>query len=87
LLVGLREAHAAARARFWDLHGAPERLTIDLDATLVTTHSEKEKAAGNYKHGFGFHPLLAYADETREALGEFRPRGTPDRTRLLITLR
>ena len=69
LLAGVREAHARARAGFWDLHGAPERLTIDLDATLVTAHSEKEQAAGNYKGGFGFHPLLAYADETREALG------------------
>src|SRR3954469_15610757 len=37
--------------------------------TLVTTHSEKEQAAGNYKGGYGFHPLQAYADETREALG------------------
>jgi hypothetical protein len=44
-------------------------LTIDVDATLITAHSEKEKAAGNYKHGYGFHPLHAYADETREALG------------------
>jgi DDE family transposase len=44
-------------------------LTIDLDATLVTAHSEKEQAAGNYKGGFGFFPLLAYLDETREALG------------------
>ena len=30
--------------------------------------SEKEQAAGSYKGGFGFHTLLAYADETREAL-------------------
>jgi hypothetical protein len=47
----------------------PERLTIDVDATLITAHSEKEHAAGNYKGGYGFHPLHAYADETREALG------------------
>jgi hypothetical protein len=68
LLAAVRDAHARARARFWELHGAPERLTIDVDATLITAHSEKEKAAGNYKHGYGFHPLGAYADETREAL-------------------
>jgi len=68
LLDALRAAHASARARFWELGGAPERLTIDVDATLITAHSEKEKAAGNYKHGYGFHPLGAYADETREAL-------------------
>src|ERR1700730_15673098 len=69
MLDALRSAQARARARFWELHGAPERLTIDADATLVTAHSEKERAAGNYKHGYGFHPLHAYADETREALG------------------
>ena len=40
-----------------------------MDATLITAHSEKEQATGNYKHGYGFHPLHVYADETREALG------------------
>jgi len=69
LLDALRAAHARARERFWKLHGAPEHLTIDVDATLITAHSEKENAAGNYKGGYGFHPLQAYADETREALG------------------
>ena len=67
MLDALRSAHASARARFWDLHGTPASLTIDVDATLITAHSEKERAAGNYKHGYGFHPLHAYADETREA--------------------
>jgi hypothetical protein len=69
LADALRLAHARARERFWELHGAPERLTIDVDATLITAHSEKEQTAGNYKGGYGFHPLVAYADETREALG------------------
>ena len=69
LLQALRAAHARARARFWKLHGAPERLTIDVDATLITAHSEKEQAAGNYKGGYGFHPVHCYLDETREALG------------------
>ncbi len=69
MLEALRRAHARAREHFWGQHGAPEHLTIDVDATLITVHSEKEKAAGNYKGGFGFHPLAAYADETREALG------------------
>ena len=67
LLDALRAAHAKARERFWELHGAPERLTIDVDATLITAHSEKENAAGTYKGGYGFHPLAVYADETREA--------------------
>ena len=68
-LDALRSAHARARERFWELHGVPERLTLDVDATLITAHSEKERAAGNYKGGYGFHPLQAYLDETREALG------------------
>ena len=68
LLDQLRGAHARARERFWKLHGAPERLTLDLDATLITSHSEKEGATGDYKGGFGFQPLHVYADETREAL-------------------
>src|ERR1035441_4220435 len=69
LLDALRVAHARARARFWELDGAPQRLTLDVDATLITTPSEKAQAAGNYKGGYGLHPLQVYADETREALG------------------
>jgi hypothetical protein len=47
LLDELRAAHSHARERFWRLHGAPQRLTLDLDATLITSHSDKEGAAGN----------------------------------------
>jgi Transposase DDE domain group 1 len=73
-LERLRGAQALARARVWELTAAPERLTIDLDATLIGSHSEKEGAAGNFKGGYGFHPMLAYADESGEALaGELRP--------------
>jgi hypothetical protein len=68
MLDALRSAHATARERFWELSGAPQSLTIDVDATLITAHSEKEKAAGDFKHGYGFHPLGAYTDQTREAL-------------------
>ena len=72
-LERLRAAHARARARVWELAGAPERLTIDLDATLIGSHAEKEGAAGNFKGGYGFHPMLAYRDETSESLaGELR---------------
>ncbi len=69
LLDAVRQAHARARERFWELDGAPERLTLDVDATLITAHSEKEQAAGNYKGGYGFHSLQVYLDDTREALG------------------
>ena len=73
-LAAVREARARARARVWQLAGAPRRVILDLDATLVTAHSDKEQAAGNYKHGFGFHPLLCYEATTEEALaGILRP--------------
>ena len=45
-----------------------EQVVIDLDATLVTAHSDKEGAAGNFKGGFGHHPLGAWLDNTGEAL-------------------
>lgn len=64
----LRAARAEARERVWRLGVKTERVTIDLDATLVASHSDKDGAAGNFKGGFGFHPLLAYLDETGEAL-------------------
>lgn len=34
----------------------------------MTAHSDKERAAGNYKHGYGFHPIGCWLDETGEAL-------------------
>jgi hypothetical protein len=61
--AALSEATATARARAWELAGdrAPDRgrsaadpLVIDVDATLVTAHSEKESAAPTFKRGFGF---------------------------------
>ncbi len=68
LLDALADAHARARGHVWSQTGAPERVTIEIDATLVGCHSEKEGAAGTYKGGYGFHPLMAYCDETDEAL-------------------
>jgi hypothetical protein len=42
---------------------------LDIDATLVEVHSEnKEGTAPTYKRGFGFHPMLCFADATGEAL-------------------
>jgi hypothetical protein len=43
---------------------------IDVDATLVTAHSEKESAAPTFKRGFGFHPLWAFLDHGAEGTGE-----------------
>ena len=47
---------------------------IDVDASLTTAYSEKEHAKGNFKGGYGHHPLLCYLDGTGEALaGVLRP--------------
>jgi hypothetical protein len=46
MLTRIRKARAGARARAWQLGEAPRRLILDLDATLLTAHSEKEDAAG-----------------------------------------
>ena len=74
MLAQVRKARAAARKRAWGLGGAPRRIILDIDATLVTAHSEKEGAAGTYKGGFGFHPLLCCEATTGEALaGVLRP--------------
>jgi hypothetical protein len=68
LLDAVADAHARAREHVWSQTGAPDRVTIEIDATLVGSHSEKQGAAGTYKGGYGFHPLMAYCDETGEAL-------------------
>lgn len=85
----LRGAVALARARAWQLGARPgrsgdqgraddqaraERTVLDVDATLTGACSEKELAAGNFKGGYGHHPLLCYLDETGEApAGILRP--------------
>jgi hypothetical protein len=64
------DAMAAARAHVWA--GRRVRLCrllcVDVDATLVTAHTDKELAAGNYRKGYGFHPIVCSLDATRETL-------------------
>lgn len=72
-LAALRAARAQTRERAWNLGGAPIRdgmVVLDLDATLVTAHSEKENATPTWKKGFGFHPLLAFLDHGPGGTGE-----------------
>ena len=52
-------ARATARARAWRAGAAPGRVVLDFDATPISIHCEKELAAGRYKGGFAFNPLLA----------------------------
>jgi Transposase DDE domain group 1 len=67
-LARIATARATARAVAWEAGLDPGFYVIDLDATLVGAHSDKEGAAPNYKHGFGFSPLMAFLDGTGELL-------------------
>ena len=72
-LGAIGSARAVARQWVWGRAGPPiqdGKVVIDLDATLVTAHSEKESATRTWKKTFGFHPLLAYADHGAGGTGE-----------------
>ncbi len=77
------KARARIRAHVWQLIAATSAgfpwltiagktlagwLVIDMDATLITAHSDKEGAAPTFKKGFGFHPLGAWLANTGESL-------------------
>ena len=73
-LRNIAAARAQARAVAWAAGAAPDEIVIDLDGTLLDAHSDKQDATATYKHGFGFYPIVAYLDETGEALaGLLRP--------------
>ena len=82
-LARITVARNATRERVWGLiaarHGRipPARtaygdlgavIVIRIDATLIGAYSDKECAAGNFKGGYGFHPLTAWCDNTGELL-------------------
>ena len=70
----IKAARAAARRAVRAAGADPGFYVIDIDATLVDSHSNKQGAAGTCRGGFGFHPLMAYLDATGEALaGLLRP--------------
>ena len=69
--AAVNRARTVARQRAWALAGADaptagisaaHPLVIDVDATLVNVHSDKEGAAPTFKKGFGYHPLTAWID-------------------------
>lgn len=43
-------------------------VVLDVDATIVIAHSEKENASPTFKKTFGFHPLGVWCDNTTEFL-------------------
>ncbi len=78
-LAAIGRARATARSRAWIAAGpaGPDHdidehhpLIVDIDATLVTAHSDKESAAPTFKRGFGFHPLCAFVDHGTDGTGE-----------------
>ena len=89
-LGAVARARAAAREVVWaqraELSGQPfpparvagrdlPGLVIDLDASVVVCHSEKELAAPTFKKTFGFHPMLAFCDNTGEFFAAVLRRG------------
>jgi len=82
-LTEISLARNKARQRVWELivdrHGKippvptcygdlGEVIGIRIDATLVNSYSDKQLAAGNFKGGYGFHPLTSWCDNTGESL-------------------
>ena len=78
-VAAIRAARAGARAAVWTrrrpLAGAPGdrnggQVIVDIDATLVTAHSDKEGAEPTFKRGFGFAPMCAFVDHGEHGTGE-----------------
>lgn len=68
---GFATMQRTLRTKIWEAAGkrnpgrratAADPLTIDIDASLVHVHSEKENTAGTYKGGYGFSPMIAMVD-------------------------
>lgn len=75
----IRSARADARAAVWarrrPLAGTPGtrsggQVIVDIDATLVGAHSEKENAEPTFKRGFGFAPMCSFVDHGHNGTGE-----------------
>jgi hypothetical protein len=78
-VAAIRDARARAREAVWarrrPLAGVPgERVggqvIVDIDATLVGAHSDKEGAEPTYKRGFGFHPMCSSIDHGTAGTGD-----------------
>jgi DDE family transposase len=78
-LAAVNTARARIRATAWALAGehAPDHdattenpVIVDLDATLLDAHSDKENAAPTFRRGYGFHPLCAFVDHGATGTGE-----------------
>jgi hypothetical protein len=79
VLKAIAAARRVARANAWELAGdrspnhgvtADDPLIVDLDATLITSHSDTQDTAPTFKRGYGFHSLCAFVDHGPEGTGE-----------------
>ena len=79
VLRAVAAARRAAREVAWQRAGtdAPNHgiraaapLVVDIDATIVVAHSEKERARPTFKKTYGFHPLVAFVDHGQDGTGE-----------------
>lgn len=72
----VRAVRSAVRQRVRQIAGAASpvkvggEITIDLGATIVLAHSDKQSAAPTWKRTYGFHPLLAFVDHGPDGTGE-----------------
>ena len=78
-LARVEKARSQARRHVWGLlptlpaskvagTDLAEMVVLDVDATLVAAHSEKDRARATFKGGFGFHPIGVWCDNTTELL-------------------
>lgn len=79
VLPAIRAARAKARVAVWARRrplagraGSRDggQVIVDIDATLITAHSDKEHAAPTHKRGFGFAPMCAFVDHGEYGTGE-----------------
>jgi hypothetical protein len=75
-LKAIGQARASARERAWNLAGeaapgaAGGQVVMDIDATIVTSCTDKEQAGPTWKKTWCFHPLTVFADHGPEGSGE-----------------
>ncbi len=69
---GLKGAMGAVREKVWERTLVTAgSVVLDVDASLVEVHTDEKEGTGpTYKGGWGFHPLMCFADATGECLSQ-----------------
>jgi hypothetical protein len=80
LVDAIRDSQARARERFWKLHGAPERLTIDIDATLTPPIRRRNSRPGTTKAATVFTRCTPIPMRPARRSARCSDPGTPQRT-------